>query len=166
MHPIRGIIIHWVENPMLSAESTRNFFELRKDGFLDFGSAHDIVGLAGEVIHCIPYLEMAYHVGAYTYMPKALTLFSSYPNNCTIGIELCHPDWSGKPTAETAEAAAVLCAGLCINYQLDPLRHIQTHSWVTGKITEHGPCHKYYVNNPDAFDNFRLTVRGHIGDII
>lgn len=33
---------------------------------------------------------MAYHVGANTYKEQAVSRLSTYPNNCTIGIEMCH----------------------------------------------------------------------------
>jgi N-acetylmuramoyl-L-alanine amidase len=163
---VRGIIIHWVENPKTSAMFNRDWFEGRKTGHYDYGSAHDIVGLDGEIVHCIPYDEMAYHVGAYNYLPPALSLYGAYPNNSTLGIELTHPDWTGKPTGETESAAAELCCGLCINYGLDPLTRIQTHSWVTGKLTKRGPCHKWYVEHPDAFNAFRSRVRDMIGDTL
>jgi N-acetylmuramoyl-L-alanine amidase CwlA len=41
------------------------------------------------IIFCVPELEMAYHVGAKTYQTRAVQLLSKYPNDCTIGIEMC-----------------------------------------------------------------------------
>ncbi|UED72088.1 N-acetylmuramoyl-L-alanine amidase, partial [Brevibacillus sp. HD3.3A] len=51
-------------------------------------SAHYIVD-DRQIIRCLPETEMGYHVGAKSYKPEALKQLSSYPNNCTIGIEMC-----------------------------------------------------------------------------
>ena len=60
---VKGVVIHWVANTNTSATANRNFFENRKLGKTNFGSAHYIVGLKGEVIQCLPDNELAYHVG-------------------------------------------------------------------------------------------------------
>lgn len=154
----RGIILHWVENAGQPARGVRSWFEGRKDGQTGYGSAHDIVGLDGEVLHVVPYDEMAYHVGADNYLPPALSMFGAYPNATTLGIEMTHPEWDGKPTPETLLATAELCAVLCATYRIDPIRNIQTHSWVTGKQTVRGPCHKWFVEHPDDLQAFRDWV--------
>jgi N-acetylmuramoyl-L-alanine amidase CwlA len=163
---VRGIIIHWVENAGQPSEGVREFFEMRKYGKLDYGSAHDIIDLDGEVMHVIPYSEMAYHVGGANYLPPALSLFGAYPNNATIGVELTHPDWTGRPTAETLRAAVDLCSGLCINYGLNPMERIRTHSWVTGKQTPRGRCHKYFEENPSDWIAFLEWVKSDIGESV
>ena len=92
---VYGIVVHWVGNANSSAVANRNYFESLKDQKNNEGryaSAHYIIGLLGEVIQCLPEEEIAYHVGANKYTPNALKYLSSYPNNCTLGIELCHPE--------------------------------------------------------------------------
>jgi hypothetical protein len=44
---------------------------------------------------------MAYHVGAKNYTPEALGRLGHYPNNCTVGIELCHPKADGAFTPDS-----------------------------------------------------------------
>jgi N-acetylmuramoyl-L-alanine amidase len=118
---VHGIVIHWVANANSSALSNCNYFESLKNQKGNegrFASAHYIIGLLGEVIQCLPEEEMAYHVGANKYTPNALKCLGSYPNNCTLGIELYHPEdpavrkqdtlWIGRFTPETLDSCRKL----------------------------------------------------------
>ena len=158
---VRGIVIHWVANPGTSAQANRNYFEGLKDQppglppdkyrYL-YASAHYIIGLNGEIIRCVPDREVCYHVGADRYTNEALRRLSSYPNNCTIGIELCHPTADGKFTDETLESCRDLAASLLASYSLsrdDLWRHYD----VTKKI-----CPKYFVEHTDKWDAFRASI--------
>jgi N-acetylmuramoyl-L-alanine amidase CwlA len=112
---------------------------------------------------------MAYHVGAEpsrgeAYSADAVNLFGRYPNGTTLGIEFCHPEWDGKPTQGTAQAAAELCARMCVEHRLDPLTRIQCHSWVTGKETPRGKCHRWFMENPTELVGFREWVKSIIGE--
>jgi N-acetylmuramoyl-L-alanine amidase len=161
---VEGIVIHWVGNAGTSALQTRNYFEGLKAQSLDnpkavFASAHFAVGLRGEIVQCLPADEMAYHVGAKTYTPEAISRFGHYPNTCAIGIELCHPAWDGKFTPETWMAAVELTARLLKCFGLDPAADIWTHHAVTGK-----ECPKYFVEHPEAFERFRLDVDKAMGE--
>jgi N-acetylmuramoyl-L-alanine amidase len=161
--PVRGIVLHWVANPGTSAIANRNYFEnLKKQKIpvteqekkeVRMASAHYIIGLEGEVIQCLPLDEAAYHVGAYSYPPHVKKRFGEEPNYSTIGIELCHPDWSGKFTYETWTSAVAVVSGLARIFVLDPLEDICTHYEITGKI-----CPKYFVDHPEEFDNFKREV--------
>lgn len=151
---VSGIVLHWVANPGTTPEMNRNYFENRKEGKTGYGSAHYIIGVDGEILRCIPEGEMAYHVGAKKYTEQAVKEFGPYPNNRTIGIELCHPDWSGKFTSETIDAAAELCADLCRRHELLPM-DIVRHYDVTGK-----DCPKWFVEHHDELAEFRDRVRG------
>lgn len=155
---VKGIVIHYTASPMGQAASVRNFFERRKNGKNGFGSAHFIVGLKGEIIQCLPYEEMAYHVGSEDpYTKDALARLSTYPNNCTIGIEMCHEDATGKPNLETLHATIELAAFLLKKYGLTE-KDLWTHKEVVGwKI-----CHKYYVEHPDEWANFKNYVKQEI----
>jgi N-acetylmuramoyl-L-alanine amidase len=152
---VKALVIHWVANPGSTAKQNRNYFENLKSQSLSdaqarYASAHFIVGIDGEVIQCIPAEEMAYHVGAKTYTPEALSRLGHFPNTCTVGIELCHPKADGSFTPETLAAAAELCALLCIQFDLDPAKDIWTHHGVTTKI-----CPKWFVDHPEEFDEFK-----------
>ncbi|XOB63266.1 N-acetylmuramoyl-L-alanine amidase [Campylobacterota bacterium DY0563] len=148
---IKAIVIHWVANPMSKAINNRNFFENRKNGQDGYGSAHYIIGLEGEIIQCLPEDEVAYHVGG-TYTDYAINNLSSYPNNCTIGIELTHIDWEGKFKESTLASARCLCQGLLSKYNLTK-ENIVRHYDVTGK-----DCPKYFVDNEDEFTKFKNSI--------
>jgi len=152
---VRGLALHWVGNPGTSAIFNRNYFELRKNGALGYGSAHFVVGLEGEVIQCMPEEEMAYHVGAIQYTDFARNRFGDYPNNCLLGIETCHLDWEGRYPVKTLTAACELCANLCERYDLDPLADITTHYAITRKV-----CPKWFVSHPQDLEQFQRAVRG------
>jgi N-acetylmuramoyl-L-alanine amidase len=118
-----------------------------------FASAHFVVGLMGEAVQCLPPDEMAYHVGDKTYTPEAVSLFGHYPNNCTIGIELCHPARDGKFTPETWMSAVELATYLTRLFSLEPLKDIWRHYDITQKN-----CPKYFIDHPEAFERFKLDV--------
>jgi N-acetylmuramoyl-L-alanine amidase len=51
LRAVKGIVIHWVANPGITAEQNRNYFESLKTSREDrYASAHFIIGLGGEVI--------------------------------------------------------------------------------------------------------------------
>jgi N-acetylmuramoyl-L-alanine amidase len=155
MSGVKALVIHWVANAGSTAKQNRDYFEsLRKQSLNNasarFASAHYIAGLSGEIVQCIPDGETAYHVGAKVYTPEALGRLGHYPNNCTVGIELCHPFADGRFSEETLRAATELCALLCVLFGLDPARDIWTHHGITGKI-----CPRWFVNHPGEFDVFK-----------
>ncbi|MGW9128135.1 N-acetylmuramoyl-L-alanine amidase [Paenibacillus chitinolyticus] len=82
----KGIVIHWTANERRGADAVanRNYF----NNPTTEPSAHYIVD-DKQIIRCLPENEMGYHVGAKVYKPDALARLSLYPNNCTIGIEMC-----------------------------------------------------------------------------
>ncbi|QRG65231.1 N-acetylmuramoyl-L-alanine amidase [Brevibacillus choshinensis] len=82
----RGLVIHWTANEGKGADAVanRNYF----DRPTTEASAHYCVD-DKQIVRCLPENEMGYHVGAKLYKTDALKRLSSYPNNCTIGIEMC-----------------------------------------------------------------------------
>lgn len=82
----KAVVVHWTANTSAgaNAHANRNYFNTTDRA----ASAHYIVD-DHEIIRCIPENEMAYHVGAKIYKPEALQRLGKYPNNCTIGIEMC-----------------------------------------------------------------------------
>jgi len=151
---VKAIVIHWVANPGSTALQNRNYFESLKNQSTDFearyASAHFIVGIDGEIIQCVPCDEMAYHVGAKSYTSDAISRLGNYPNDCTIGVELCHPADDGRFSPSTLLTAAELCALLCIQFGLDPIQDIWTHHGITGKN-----CPKWFVDHPEKFESFK-----------
>lgn len=83
----KALVIHWTANleKGANAVANRNYFENHPENKV---SAHYVVD-DKQIIQCIPENEMAYHVGGKRYTQQALQKLSIYPNNCTLGIEMC-----------------------------------------------------------------------------
>ena len=161
---VLGFVIHWVANPMSTPKQNRDYFELRKNGEHGYGSAHFIVGIDGDIIQCIPENEVAYHCGTsrpispnstQIYTDMARTVFGKYcqsptsnsPNNCTIGIEMCHPDWSGEFTNDTLEATSEVLRHLINKYNK---KDILTHNEVVGWKD----CPRWFVEHPSELSQY------------
>ena len=133
------IVIHYTANPGSTAEQNRNFFENLKDTGETYASAQFVIGLEGEIIQCVPCNEMAY--------------CSNSLNDRCISIEMCHPDDTGNFNDATYNNCVYLVAQLMNYYHLD-MDHLIRHYDVTGKN-----CPKYFVENEDAWDQFRKDVK-------
>lgn len=145
----KGIVVHYVGNPGSSAAGNRNYFENGAGG--NYTSAHYIIGLAGEILRCIPENECAQHAGksyASKYDAQAVLNNSMY-----IGIENCHPDAAGKFNSNTYTSLVELCADICKRYGFDPVKDIFRHYDVSGKS-----CPLYYVNNPNSWKQLLADI--------
>lgn len=170
LYGVKAIIFHWIANPGTSEKANALFFENRKDGKTGFGSAHFIIGLNGELEECVPTDEVAYHVGSDKKDPASGRIYTDWcrevcgrwlPNWCTIGIELCHQDWSGKFTDATWNKAVELSAKLCkqFNFTVDK---IGTHNMIVGWKN----CPKWFVDNPKELDRFRNEVENKMKEVL
>lgn len=148
---VRGICVHWVANPGSRAIGNRNYFNNLKNQTTvprRYASSHEIIGLDGEVVVCVPKDEVAFHAGARSYKSRVHELLSGSPNRYLYGIEVCHPDWSGKFSQRTYKTLVSRVADLLIEFNLSPSKDtLWRHYDVTGK-----DCPKYYVQNPKAWD--------------
>lgn len=142
---IQYIIVHWVGNAGSSAIGNRNYFNNLATTHSTSASSHYIVGLNGEIIRCIPEDEVAFHSGSYSM------------NRKSIGIENCHPDWNGQFNSNTYNSLVELCADICKRYNIS-VNNIIRHYDVTGKN-----CPKYYVENENAWIQFKNDVANKIG---
>lgn len=165
---VTKIAVHYVGGAGSSAQNTRDYFESLKDQIPDptgkwwvnkdgsyrtfkgekvairYVSSHFVVGLLGEVIQCIPLEEMSY--------------CTNQANGYSISIEACHPLADGKFNSVTERSLIELTAELCRKFGLtekDVIRHYD----VTGKL-----CPLYYVNHPEAWENFRAEVKKLLED--
>jgi N-acetylmuramoyl-L-alanine amidase len=154
LHTVRAIVLHWVANPGSSAGANRDYWEDRKDGRNGYGSAHYVID-DRTVIEAIPPDEMAYHVGARSYTRFGQRI-SSYPNDATIGVELCHEDWTGALSPTVWDRAVELVGDLCMSYGLPPYA-ITTHYAITGKL-----CPRWFVDHADDLDLIRWDVSDYI----
>lgn len=142
---IKNIVVHWVGNAGSSAAGNRNYFEGLKDSHKTYASSHYVIGLNGEIIRCIPETEVAFHSGSYSM------------NRKSIGIEDCHPDWSGKFNENTYNSLVELCTDICRRYNLN-VSAIIRHYDVTGK-----DCPRYYVQNQQEWIKFKNDVASKLG---
>lgn len=136
----KAVVIHWTANTDVGADAVanRNYFEGHPENKV---SAHYIVD-DHQVVQCLPEDEMGYHVGATSYKQAALRQLSYYPNDCTIGIEMCvNQDGNFHQTyAHTVELAA------------DILRR---HGWGADRLWRHfdvtgKDCPRFFVADDTA----------------
>ena len=139
LQEINGVVIHYVGNPGTSAQANRNYFANLSLTAETYASSHFVVGLAGEVVQCVPLSEISY--------------CSNSRNDDTIAIEVCHPDESGQFSPETLESVERLTAWLCAQFDLDTSQVIR-HYDVSGKI-----CPRYYVEHEDAWQDLLAGVQ-------
>lgn len=154
---IRGIAIHWVGNANSKAINNRHYFNnLKKQTGTPkrYASSHEIIGLDGEVVICLPKNEVGFHVGASSYKPRVKQLLTNSPNRYLYGIETCHPDWNGKFNDKTYKTLVNRCADLLIEFDLKPSKDtLWRHYDVTGK-----DCPKYYIDNPNEWDKLVADI--------
>lgn len=143
----KGIVIHYVGNASSTAVANRNYFENLKGQSVPAGksaryaSSHEIIGLKGEVVLCVPGDEVAYHAGS--------------ANSDHYGIEVCHPDATGEFSEVTQLTLIERCVQYCIDNKLDPRKEgvIKRHYDVTGKM-----CPLYYVKNVSAWQKLLTRI--------
>lgn len=157
---IKGIAIHWIASPMGTASGVFNYFENRKYGNNNYGSAQECICLNGDIYQYMPENEVAYAVGSKTYTKKAIDKFGYNPNYYTYSIECCHIDWNGKMTDETYNSLVDRCVDLCKQWKLDPL----TDLWLHQEIVGWKDCHKWFVNNPNEWEKLKQLVNDKINN--
>jgi len=136
----KGLVIHWTanENPKADAVANRNYFENHPQNKV---SAHYIVDDC-QVVQCLPEDELGYHVGAKQYKPAALERLSSYPNDCTIGIEICvNRDGNFSKTYQNS----VALAADILHRRGWGADRLWRHFDITGK-----DCPRFFVDNGTA----------------
>lgn len=142
LEEVNGIVIHYTANPGTTAQQNRNYFEGLAESKKTKVSSHFIVGLAGEIIQCIPMNEIAYA--------------SNERNADTISIECCIDNEAGRFTEQTYDAVVELTAWLVGEFDLE-IDDIIRHYDVTGKN-----CPKYFVENESAWVDFKTDVETYI----
>ena len=128
------IVIHYLGNPKTTGQENHDYFESLKELQNVSMSANYVIGLEGEIIHCVPDDEVAYA--------------SNRLNSYSISIENCHPDETGRFTDATYGSLVKLVAYLAEQYGIDR-DHIIRHYDVTGK-----ECPRYFVDHEDAWVKF------------
>lgn len=156
---VKAIVIHYVENPNITANGIYYYFNKlgRPGGEKRKASSHYVVGKKGEVLRLIPETEQAWHVGALRYKIKAVRKLGYRPNAYSLGIETCHYNWQGKMHKQTWDSLVALSAALLNKYKLDAEKDLLLHWHVTGKR-----CHRWFVDNPDDWAKFIEDVKKKI----
>lgn len=139
---VKGIVVHYTANPGTTARQNRDYFNGLKDSHETYASSHFVIGIAGEILQCIPCNEIAYA--------------SNERNHDTISIECCIPDDTGKFTDETYEALIELTTWLMGRYELN-VEDVIRHYDVTGKS-----CPKYFVEHEYAWEQFHEDLYSYI----
>ncbi|WP_139491809.1 N-acetylmuramoyl-L-alanine amidase [Brevibacillus dissolubilis] len=155
---VKGIVMHWTASPGAPAINILRYFgRLKQQNPADsqtdrYASAHFSVDDTS-IYQIIPMNEMAYHVGSQTYTPDAIKRLSTYPNNCTIGIEMCINS-NSQITEATFQNAADLVAYLLKKFQLG-VDQIWTHKAVVGWKD----CPRPWIEKPSEFARFKQEVQ-------
>ena len=152
---VNGIVIHWVANPNTTAKQNRDFFERRKEGNDDYGSAHEIIDLDGSILICIPADEVSYNCGSKSYRPESLKHFGSYPNYHTYSIECTHMDWEGEMTDATYQTLVDRVAFLMQYFNLVGTKN---SLWLHHEVVGWKDCHRWFVKYPDKWQKFKDEV--------
>ncbi|WP_145052469.1 N-acetylmuramoyl-L-alanine amidase family protein [Paenibacillus xylanexedens] len=157
----RGIVMHYTADPGASALNINNYFDSlkkqsRNDNVKDtFAGAHIQVDRKNKV-QGIPFDEMGYHCGSsQPYMAEALAKLGSYPNNSTIGIEMCI-EKDGSIHEDTFQNAVEVVVHLIQNEGFPEV--IFTHKGVVGWKD----CPLPWVRKPSEFERFKAAVRARL----
>ncbi len=159
----KGLVIHWTANQSRGAKAMNNRGYFNNSGVAS--SAHYVVD-DGRTVQCLPENEMAYHVGAKTYKKAALQRLSAYPNNCTIGIEMCVDE--GGDFRRTYQNTVELAADILKRYGWT-INQLWRHYDITGK-----DCPRFFVNDAtaqqygftsaaDGWKQFKIDVNNQLG---
>lgn len=166
---IKALVIHWVGNANSSAMANRNYFNnltevnrkrKTEEKSLRYASAHEIIGLNGEVVLCVPPTEVAYHAGYKCESSIKKSVFGSKsPNYHSYGIETCHVDWEGNYSKETYNTLVNRLADLCFEFNLTE-NDILTHEDLT---TGHWKdCPRYFSRTVDKEQNRLKKLREEV----
>ena len=134
LEDIHNIVIHYVANPGSTAQANHDWYVNPESEV----SSHFLVGLAGEVLQCIPLDEYS--------------SASNHRNKDTISIEVCHPDETGQFNDESYHSLVQLTAWLLEVSGLQP-EDVIRHYDITGK-----DCPRYFVQHEDSWLAFLADV--------
>ena len=155
---VKGIVMHYTASNGAPAKNIVSYFgNLRLPANASkakptFASAHySVVDIS--IVRALPDNEVAYHTGSSQgYTKDALSRLSTYPNNCTLGVEMCL-DKNGKITEKTFQNCVDLVAYLCKQYKLTE-KDIWTHIGVVGWKQ----CPLPWIQKPSEFTRFKQEV--------
>lgn len=152
----RGIVMHYTASPGASAQNIGEYFaSLARQNPDDqvkgrYAGAHYSVDRIS-IYNSIPDDELAYHCGSETYNKEALAQLGTYPNNSTVGIEMCI-EKDGSIHEDTFNNVVDLAVYL-INDRGFP-NVFFTHKEVVGWKE----CPLPWIKNPSEYERFKQAV--------
>jgi N-acetylmuramoyl-L-alanine amidase len=153
----RGIVMHYTATPGAPAKNISHYFDGLKDQNPNddvkdrYAGAHFSVDRF-TIFQSIPTDEQGYQCGSsQPYTIEALTMLGTYPNNSTVGIEMCI-EVDGSIHKDTFQNAADLVLWLIRDDGFPNV--IFTHKGVVGWKD----CPLPWVKNPAEFERFKNTV--------
>jgi N-acetylmuramoyl-L-alanine amidase len=159
-----GIAMHYTADPGAPARNISHYFDSLKDqnpndATIDrYAGAHFSVDRFTK-IQSIPTDERGYHVGSsQPYLPDAIHMLGSYPNDFTVGIEMCI-EADGSIHEDTFQNSADLVVWL-IRYDGFP-NMLFTHKGIVGWKD----CPLPWVKNPSEFERFKQTVNEKLKEL-
>ncbi|WP_427052019.1 peptidoglycan recognition protein family protein [Paenibacillus sp. TC-CSREp1] len=160
----RGIVMHYTASPGASASNISKYFAslaqqmVSKGSKGRYASAHFSVDRTS--IYCsLPDDEMAYHCGSKTYTQEALKKLGSYPNNSTVGIEMCI-EKDGSIHEETFNRVVDLAVYLIQQRGFPEV--FFTHKEVVGWKD----CPLPWIKQPDQYERFKQAVHRKLNSLV
>lgn len=152
-----GIVMHYTGDPGASALDVASYFTSLSNQRLNDALQDRYAGAQycidrEMIVRTIPDGERAYHCGSPNpYMPDAVKALGSYPNDTTVGIEMCI-EKDGTIHEDTFQNAVTLVCWLIADQGFP--ESIWTHKQVVGWKD----CPLPWIKNPAELDRFKKTV--------
>jgi N-acetylmuramoyl-L-alanine amidase len=159
-----GIAMHYTADPGAPARNISHYFDSLKDQNPNDDTVDRYAGAHFSVdrftkIQSIPTDERGYHVGSsQPYLPDAIRMLGDYPNNYTVGIEMCI-EADGSIHEDTFQNAVDLAVWLIRNDGFPNV--IFTHKGIVGWKD----CPLPWVHNPSEFERFKQTVNDKLKEL-
>ncbi|MGN7413737.1 peptidoglycan recognition protein family protein [Paenibacillus sp. SAF-068] len=152
----RGIVLHYTASPGAPAKNISKYFaslahqDSNKAVKGRYASAHYSVDRTS-IYHSLPDDELAYHCGSTTYTKEALAKLGTYPNNSTVGIEMCI-EKDGSIHEDTFNNVVDLAVYLVRERGFPPV--FFTHKEVVGWKE----CPLPWIKKPSEYERFKQAV--------
>ncbi|WP_340013624.1 N-acetylmuramoyl-L-alanine amidase [Paenibacillus sp. FSL K6-1318] len=152
----RGIVMHYTASPGAPAKNISKYFaslaqqDSNKAVKGRYASAHFSVDRTS-IYNSLPDDELAYHCGSATYTKEALAKLGTYPNNSTVGIEMCI-EKDGSIHEDTFNNVVDLAVYLIRERGFPPV--FFTHKEVVGWKE----CPLPWIKQPSEYERFKQAV--------
>lgn len=143
------VAIHYTGQADVKGINTVSYFNnvvangYKVNGKYVYASAHFVIDLDGTIYQLIPITEICYATNS--------------ANSYAIGVEVATTGVDNHYTDATYKSMVELCAWLCANKKLDPVKDIITHTDVVGKAYK--LCPIYMIKNPDKMTQFKKDCK-------